>query len=325
MKKMSVDVFKAFFETVWKPLSNFSSVIGLIATFYLSVFYVPSYVEDITKGRGQVIHESLIDDLQEIIFYEQELTIKDIESLIHGRELQQGVSYEYNPDELLVQVQERFIGNKFIPLEKRSALLERIKSIRITYKPIKEIDEGPIDWPTILSLVTAMLGTIFSLLVMLSASKKFKLDSEVADDIISDQMYESDAPEFIRDGAPQQYEEMVIEVLTELDALKRHSSQGYENQYDFIAGNNRCEYIGEVKWLRRLLGFGTVVRFLRTVSHSGKNGILVINTGITERAKSAIREHNEINKDQHVHVITGKTREFVKSRLSNILKTDAED
>ncbi|WP_206602044.1 hypothetical protein, partial [Pseudomonas aeruginosa] len=63
-----------------------------------------------------------MDDVQELLFDEKVIAIEDIDSFIRGKELKRGISYPYTSDELLLQVQERFMGNKFIPMEKRQAI-----------------------------------------------------------------------------------------------------------------------------------------------------------------------------------------------------------
>lgn len=312
-------ILQAYLNAASKYLSNFISVVGLLATLYLSIFYVPSYVEDIAESRGQVIHESLMDDIQELIFFENELSIEDIQSLIHGRELQQGVQYRFSADELLMQVQERFMGNKFIPLEKRRALFERINSIRAEYKPApeEEKDESFFLLPSVIGVALSLLGVLLSSFATFGLFRKYALDREIPDDIIADIIVEDEPPGSLSETGFQ-YEKMIGEALAELGVLKEASADNNDTSFDFMASTNRGDFIVEVKWYRRLLGAATALHFTRLVKHMGLGGILIVNSGLTHRAREIIQNHNETYDDLKIHVVSGKTKPFVMQRLKTI-------
>ena len=73
---------KSVFDWIIKNAWNIFGVIGVAGTFYFSLMHVPDYVKEITTGKVNVIHESLMDDVQELLFYEKSVSIEDIDSFI---------------------------------------------------------------------------------------------------------------------------------------------------------------------------------------------------------------------------------------------------
>ena len=310
---------KSVFDWIIKHAWNLFGVIGVALTFYFSIMYVPGYVKEITTGKVTVIHESLMDNIQELLFYEKTVSIEDINSFIQGKELKQGVSYPYNPDELLVQIQDRFMGNKFIPLEKREALLKQIKSIRAKYVPPETPPEKPFDRTIVISWLLSGLGVIIATIGAVSITKKFKNDKETELDIIA-----SDAAINQFHGsmvaAALEYEKMVGEILDELGVLKLSKNSSHDQCYDFLASDKNKEYIIEVKHYKKLLGLGTAREFLYKVNTSGKGGILVVSSGVTHRTKQLIEEHNRMSDNQKVHLIVGDSKGSVKNQLAELFE-----
>jgi hypothetical protein len=289
-------------------------VVGVVGTFYFSLMYVPDYVKDITTGKVNVIHESLMDDMQELIFYEKSITIDDVDMFIRGKELKQGISYPYTSEELLVQVQERFMGNKFIPLEKRESLLKSINSLRISYKPPSKPEEKPFDWTPILSWLFSGVGAIIAGIGASSIIGKLKSDKETEADIISGDIVINHHHGGSMTASAFEYERMVGDVLSELDV----SHNAESNDYDYLAEHNGKKIIVEVKKYRRTLGLGTGRDFLNKVLASGNSGILVVSSGVTQRTKELILAHNQINDNQTIYIVTGDSKEKVKSQLANV-------
>lgn len=310
---------KSVFNWVIKNAWNLFGVIGVVGTFYFSLVHVPDYVKEITTGKVNVIHESLMDDVQELLFYEKAVSIEDIESFIKGEELKQGVSYPYNPEEILVQVQERFMGNKFIPLEKRESLIEKIKEVRSKYSPPKIPIEKPIDWTPFLSLLFSGLGVAIAIAGATSIARKLKIDKETEVDILSGNVVFNQYHSAMT-AAAFEYEKMVGEVLSELGVLKSTESHVRDIGYDYLAGNNGKEVIIEVKNYKKLVGLGTARQFLHRVIESGKGGILVVSSGVTQRTKELINEHNKITDNQNVFLVVGDSKELVKSQLARLFE-----
>jgi len=303
-----------FFSWILKNSWNLFGAIGVIGTFYFSLMYVPDYVKDISTSKVTVVHESLMDDIQELIFYGKAISISDVKTFIRGKELKQGVEYPFTSEELLVQIQERFMGNKFIPLEKRESILKSISTIRSQYTPPQKKAEKAYNWVPIFSWIFSGLGVLAGLLGATSIINKLKTDKETEADIISGDVVINH--NISMSSAAFEYEKMVGDVLSELDVLKDRGT----NEYDFLAGDKGKEFIVEVKKYRSLVGLGTARKFLHQVLESGKGGILVTSSGVTQRTMEVIAEHNKITETQNVYLVTGDTKESVKNQLAKLFE-----
>lgn len=310
---------KSAFDWIIKNLWNLFGVLGVLGTFYFSLAYVPDYVRDINSGKVSVIHEDLIDDVQEILFYEKDISIEDIKAFIEGKELTQDVAYPYTPDELLVQVQDRFMGNKFIPLEKREALLNQIKVIRAAYVPPLETVQKSDNWLIVFSWLVAGIGASAAVLGATSIVRKIKQDKETEIDIASgEEIYRSPNDEVAI--SIYDFEKMVGEVLGDLGVLKFQDQQIGDTGIDFVAEKDGIEYIVEVKRYRKLLGLGTAQSFMYQVSKSGKRGILVVSSNVTQRTRQLIAEHNQMYENQRVYLIVGESRQKIEKQLAKIFE-----
>ena len=308
---------KALLNWVLKNAWNLFGVIGVGGTFYFSLMYVPDYVNKITTGKINVIHEGLMNDIQEIAFNEKTLSLKHIETLIHGKELSQGVSYPYTADELLIQVQERFVGNKFIPLERRETIYDAVDMVRSEFKPVKSSVKADYDWPRIISWLLSALGVFIALIGATSLAKKLKSDQETELDIMSGDIVFSE-----RGGsmafAGLEFERMVGDVLSDIGVLKTEATKSFDVGYDFLAECKNKEFIVEAKKYRNMLGLSTARDFLHKVTASGKGGILIVSSGVTPRVRELFSEHNKLTDDQKVFLIVGDSKGTIKKQLVNL-------
>lgn len=302
-----------FFKWIFKNAWNLFGALGVAGTFYFSLMYVPDYVKDITTGKVNVIHESLMDDVQELIFYEKSISIEDVEMFIRGKELKQGISYPYTSEELLLQVQERFMGNKFIPLEKRESLLTSINKLRSSYTPPSKPAEKGFDWVPIMSWLLSAFGSVIAVIGATSLVGKLKSDKETEADIISGDIIINHHGGSMSASA-YEYEKMVGDALSELGIPHKSDS----NEYDFMVNHQGKDVIVEVKKYRKLLGLGTARNFLNMILASGKGGVLVVSSDVTQRTKELIKEHNQISDNQKIFLVTGESKEKVKKQLSEI-------
>lgn len=177
---------KETFVWIKNNLSHMFSIIGIILTIYFSVFYVPKYSEDIKIRRIDAANQEIISTIQELVYNKHDVNERNIKTLIKGKEIKGNISYPFNVDDLLIQVQENFLSNKFIPLDQRKDLVDRVDKIRESINSSKseniEIEtEEKIDWYSIGSTLFAVLGVIISVMgasSLATTTKKIK-DEEV--------------------------------------------------------------------------------------------------------------------------------------------------
>ncbi|ELD3423818.1 restriction endonuclease [Enterobacter hormaechei] len=297
---------------------NLFSCVGVIATFYFSLIYVPGYVEEINSAKSTVTKESLVDNVQELLFYDKKLSINDVDSFIKGKTLEQNSSYPYTSDELLLQVQDRFMSNKFIPLEKRESLKETIKAIRSTYIKPTGPKENSFSYVTLMPALFSLLGTIAAAFGTLSLIKKIKIDKETEVDIVSsDISYQNNNS--ANTSLAFEFEKTVGEVLSELGVLVDSQNVSRDVGYDFEVKAKGRNYIVEVKYFRKLLGLGTARDFIYQVNSSGKGGILIVSSGVTERTRQFINEHNNLSDSQKVYLVIADAKQKLREKLQEIL------
>lgn len=184
---------KEIWNWLVKNFSNLFTIIGIVLTIYFSIFYVPDYIRENENEKIKNINQDLIESVQEIIYNKHKINQHQIEALIKGKEIKHRVEYPYSPDELLIQTQELFMANKFIPLDERVIVVNRIDSLRATLKPVKiETNKAKsehsfgldkIEFITILlsvlmGVITALLGS-FSFLTKLRKERKETIKNKV--------------------------------------------------------------------------------------------------------------------------------------------------
>jgi hypothetical protein len=307
------DFFSSIFAWAKSNLWNIFSLIGVVGTFYFSLVYVPDYVRQIAAGRSDVVHEGLVSDIQEMMFNKEELSINDIDSFIKGRELSYGVEYPFTADELLLQVQERFVDNKFIPLEQRRELVKSITVLREGYAPKVEGKKGELWRFDYLSVAISLVGMISALLGVVSIYYKHVADKEAKIDIGDSSIVESEISMDIISESAVGYERMSREIFGELGwVIKEPSGKEF---WDFEISKGDISYIVECKKYRGLIGLRTIKNFFDISSGYRKNGILVVSSGVTSRARNFIENLYGSVSGLSLHVIIGDSREELKEKL----------
>lgn len=315
---------KSTFDWIIKNAWNLFGAIGVAGTFYFSLVHVPDYVKEINTSKVSVIHESLLDNLQEFLFHDQTINIEDVRSFIEGKELKYGVDYPYNPDEVLIQIQERFMGNKFIPLAKRETLLENIKSVRATYSEPAIEQSNSLDKLNYLAWFLSMLGVFTAIVGAASLWRKIKYDRETEADIDIVEVESREHRGTVTSGI-YEFEKMVGDVLSELGVLQSPSNSSHDFGYDFIANGVNGAFIVEVKRYKRMLGVGTARGFMHAVSESKKGGILIVSSGVTQRTKKLVNEHNKISESNKVFIVVGDSKDIIKEQLTELLVAKSDN
>lgn len=176
-----------------KNFSNLFTIIGIALTIYFSIFYVPDYIRENENEKIKNINQDLVESIQEIIYNKHKINQNQIEALIKGKEFKHRIEYPYSPDELLIQTQEIFMANKFIPLNERVTVVNRIDSLRATLIPknteinralsektsrLDKIELVTVTLSILMGILTALLGS-FSFLTKLRKERKESIKDQV--------------------------------------------------------------------------------------------------------------------------------------------------
>jgi hypothetical protein len=310
-------MFRDLLSWVLKNGWNLFSVVGVIGTFYFAIVYVPDYVKDISDSKTSLARESLAADLQEIIFYDKKIDYSDVNSLIKGREVKLGFKYPYSAKDLLLEVQDRFVSNKFIPLDRRQELVATIDNMMLSAPADAVPAKSGIDWSMIMAYVTSALGVIIALLGGKSLSNKLQADREISADISGGEV-------FVGEGSNSpllealKYEALIAEILKELGVSFTQNAYP-DSGRDFIIPDETPPLQIEVKAYRQLLGLGSAREICSALTRSGWNGILIVSSGLTKNAALYIEQFN-MARNEKIHVVTGRDKDQIKEQLIKILR-----
>lgn len=158
-----------FSEWVKNNLSHLFSLVGIVLTVYFSVWYVPQYSVELKLRQIENTHNELVSTIQELVYNGHEINEHNIDTLVSGKEVKYNVKYPYTKEELLVQVQEAFLSNRFIPLDVRKSLVDKVDLIRDSLtkstQPTVAVEKAT---KSILALVSGILGVMVSILGVVS-------------------------------------------------------------------------------------------------------------------------------------------------------------
>ncbi|EGR4344212.1 hypothetical protein DDN83_17495 [Vibrio cholerae] len=300
---------------------NLFSFIGVVATLYIGFFYVPDYVEELGLNKQKLAHQELVADVQELLFYKQSITLADVDEIIKGKELVYAIKYKFTSPELLNQIQDNFLQNKFIPLDKRKELMVVIKELRSQYKEPSVPTATERDYSSWISLLIYVLTGVISTLALVSIVVKLKSDKETEVDISSSINISGDVIHYANTyQSAYEFESMVGQVIDDLEIDKLQVSKS-DQHFDFLINVSGVECIVEVKAYSKLLGLGTAKEFVNIVNNANKIGILVAKSGLTKRAIDLINSHNELAESNRIYVVTGSTRNDIKKSMQTVINS----
>lgn len=297
---------KEFLSWLKDNLSHMFALVGILLTIYFSIFYVPQYSEDIRLKRIEGVNSELISTIQELAYNKHKIDSHDIETLIEGKELRDNIEYPYTVDELLVQVQETFLSNRFIPLESRKELVEAIDTVRESIEPAVPV-EGEKDEPSNfkwLSLFAAGMGLIVSMFGSFSlySSAKKQREEEVDERVVAQK-------EVFQHRIKRAF------ALEEFVGKKLESIYGSENVESESQTDIGVDYVVREDGRPK---FGVEVKFtdtdlipLRTINQVGKIAkdfgypvVLVTNAALTKNARYRFEKINNEIKNSNIFVIS---------------------
>lgn len=297
---------KEFLSWIKDNLSHMFSLVGIVLTIYFSIFYVPQYSEDIRLKRIEGINGELISTIQELVYNKHKIDLHDIETLIKGKELRDNIEYPYTVDQLLVQVQETFLANKFIPLESRKELVEAIDSVRETVQPALSTDEPKeekikLSW---LSLVAAMLGVTVSILGSFSlfSSAKKQREEEVEERVVAQK--EIFQHRIKRAFALEEFVGKKLESMYGSGNVERESQTDIGVDY-LVKKDGKPKFAVEVKFTDTdLIPLRTINQIGAIAKNLGYPVVLVTNAALTKNAKYRFEKLNTELEKSNIYVVS---------------------
>lgn len=299
---------KDFLIALKDNLSNIFSIVGIGLTVYFAVFYVPNYVQEIEIKKIESTHESLIESIQELVYNSHTIDAGDIDTLIRGKELSGNLEYPFTSEELLIQVQDRFLENKFIPLDQRKALIERLDEIRADL-PAPSVEVGEEDRKTKLtsisfwtSWISAALGIAAGAFGLFSIwTRNLKLEEIKIESTIEDR----------KESIKQNVHTSILMERNIYETLKSALGPNHVEYcppsmpVDFIIkmeGGN--DIAVEVKYTEtEVIPLRVINRLIRAASELGMPLVLISNADVTANARKTISDFNAKNKDTPIRYL----------------------
>lgn len=312
---------KELWNWLVKNFSNLFTIIGIVLTVYFSIFYVPEYIRENENEKIKNINSDLIESIQEVVYNNYHLDQKQIEALIKGKEIKFRIEYPYTPNELLIQTQETFMANKFIPLNERVNVVNRIDSIRISIKTqipetkeqkadsflaIDKIELITITISILLGILTAMLGSI-SFLTKLRKERKDRINKEVEQE-------KDDIETRIVQGI--NFEKSIQDILIKNNLDFKKMEGPNDIGFDFVVRLNQNVRIAiSVKYVNssRSLNMSSIERLFQPFMRSDYPGILIINKA-DNRLVHYLNKFSE-NQKGRLHLIVSDELEIIESNL----------
>ncbi|MBV6717339.1 restriction endonuclease [Paenibacillus chitinolyticus] len=314
-----MNCLKWIWEWSKRNLSNMFSILGILLTIYFGVYYVPGYLQEMREEKVNTINEGLIENIQELLYNNQRLTVEEIDSLIKAKEIKYTISYPYTKDELLIQISGRFLENKFIPLEQRKSLIEKIENLR---KEIKEPQPKPEEKSsTVVSSILEKLISILSLglalLGLISTAQKAKRDrhEQIKEDL---EERETELQNSIMNAFS--FELTVREALNGKSFV--HHSHGHDTGYDFTVNENNREYVIQCKYYQKAINVTEIRGLINILTNLNAALILVTNAQLTNTARNFIKEYTNSNSRQ-LFVVQGTNREEISRQLNSIFESNS--
>ncbi|WP_457934724.1 restriction endonuclease [Pseudoalteromonas sp. SCSIO 43210] len=298
---------------------NLFSVVGVIATFYFGLFYIPDYAKENLYSKSALAQGEILEEVGERLFAGGEMSIGEIESSIEQKEVFYKIDFPFSTKQTLLLIRNDFAKNAYIPLEKRNEINLKVQSL---IEGIKDDPEKSEEWTELnySKWISVFLAIASGLLGFLSIIQKNKKDAELEIELDEENISFEEGT-VSRRG--YDYSQMVSEVLKELNLTitKELKATPQQPVYgpEFEVTSSKGALLVETKAYRQKVGVNTMRGFLYMLRQAGKPGVLVSNSTLTIRAKQLLQQHNESNFDAKAHFVSGITKSDVKSGLQAIV------
>ena len=297
------------------------SLVGIVLTVYFSIFYVPQYSEDIRIKRIEGVNGELISTIQELVYNKHEIDLHDIETLIKGKELRGNIEYPYTVDQLLIQVQETFLANKFIPLESRKNLVESIDTIRESIPLVVLADEQKEDYIKFswVSLFAGGLGVIISMLGSFSlfSSARKQREQEVGERVVAQN--EIFQHQIKRAFALEEFVGKKLESIYGSENVEREGQAGIGVDY-LVRKDGKPKFAVEVKFTDTdLIPLRTINQVGSIAKNLGYPVVLVTNATLTNNAKSRFERLNAELENSNIYVVSVEEIEKIEEMINRTI------
>ncbi|MCT4662047.1 MAG: hypothetical protein N4A40_09325 [Tissierellales bacterium] len=315
---------KIFFSWLIKNLSNIFGIVGILLTIYFGTIYVPSWIKENQNEKLNSSKRQTIQTIKELVYKDSTITIHEIKTVVVGKELEEKVAIPYSFYEILTLCQLSFIEDKFLPLEKRMELtnkLETLKTVLIPEQAWAEYEKSreQRDKNKLLIILSIIISLIASIIGIFSFYRRWKLEKDKQEEI-DNEIEESTVDISYKDFAIQKEKEF-IEALKSIKDIK-FSIPKRDEGYDFVIEKENKAYFIEFKLLTKSkVGLGSFKKFINTMIGRPGEAWFIYNTDLTPMVMSEAKKFNDNNKDIELRLIKINNTSELVEKVEKLLHT----
>lgn len=300
---------------------NLFSLVGVLATLYLGIFYVPDYVQENRYNKSALAQQEITREIGEKIYNDTLINNNELKNLISAKQIYYNITLPYSPRQVILIVGNEFSRNQYITFEKRELLAKKIQTILDLN--IEDNFESKAKESDIISISITTASIIVSLLAAIlgisSIFFKHRRDSEISIELDPEN---SSIENYSPSHRAKDYEQLVRDAIESLGIVldkdvKPNAIRSFTP--DFEISTPKGDFIIEAKAYRLKIGVNTIRSFLHMVRESGKSGILVSTSDLTSLAKETLHLHNQKYGQNSAQVVVALTKIEISSSLRMII------
>ena len=324
---------KGFLITLINNFSVFFTITGIVATVYLSIFYIPDYLVRIEEQKIDGVTEALISDISKNLSSGDHMDLEALGAIIKGKEIKTGVDYPYTMRELLVQTQESIFTNELIPVALKEQMNIRLQELMAKLSQSTEFpDRQETDSASVAQILKsnkakiygiAGLGMLFSLLGLYSIYYQYHLNKRV---YLKALFNENKAALEQQIRVNLNFELVVSNALKSM-RMKYNAYIDKQNKADLNikTESGKTIYIKSRHWQTgEQIDVMFIEKFIQLVLSNKANGIFIINIE-NKQVLSMFEEHNKKHADHKIYMLVGDTVEELKAMLMNSMNRIEKD
>lgn len=313
-----------FKKNIW----NVISVIGTIATLVFGVYgllFVPDYVKNAYKERQNVANIEIVNDIKEIIYSDLKFDSLLVPTLKSGKELKYDIVFPKTNNEIIVEVQEDFMSDKFLPLDERMKLYNKADSLKLITtidKPQISKSESKASLFTILTYVLSTLSLIISglLLFGLFTRRKQEINQELEKKF---EEIQETRPDFVSEY--RNFENTVGQALEQLDLeFDDYTKNPKDSAFDFVIKLGKKKIGLEVKSRLRT---DVLMKMRNQFDQSGLDALIIVTNRIVDFSTFSML--SDLQKKtglagRRFYFVSANNIEKLKNELSEVIRTEKE-
>jgi hypothetical protein len=313
-----------FKKNIW----NLINVIGTITTFIFGVYgllFVPDYVKSSYKERQSVANIEIVNDLKEIICSDIKFDSLLIPILKTGKELKYDIIFPKTNIEIIIEVQEDFMSDKFLPLDERMKLFIKADSLKLKTQSNKtQISkaESKSSFFIILTDTLSILLLIISGLLMfgLFSRRKQEINKELEKKF---EEIQETRPDFLSEY--RNFENLVGKALSELKLeFEDFTKNPQQSAFDFVIKLGKKKIGLEVK---SRLKTDVLLKMRNQFDNSGLDLLIIVTNRVVDFSTFSILSDLQKKSGlvgRKIYFISASNIDNLKNELTALLKTEIE-